>query len=73
VAHGVDDKSAEIVRSEFPTLLVPWYAPVSEGYLHVAVGRTGAKNVRVETTTVPTAAWKDGVQLSTVRFLVRWD
>jgi hypothetical protein len=71
-AREVRPGVAEFVRTGFPAVLLHWYMPVAEGYLRVALARTGAKNIRAEALAEPEAGTQHGLELATFRLKINW-
>lgn len=68
----VEGKQARIRRRDFPAPLFPWLVPVTEGYMKVAVSRTGVKNLTIHTETFPPSKELHGVALSDSQATYTW-
>ncbi len=67
------DHQADIQRPGFPAILVPWYRPVTEGYLRSALAGVGAKNLRIETYSTAEREPVSGFDAVTHHARLRWD
>jgi hypothetical protein len=59
--------SSVFVREYFPMLLLPWYAPVADGYGKIAVEKASGKNVKISFTHEPSGKHQQGVELCTCK------
>jgi hypothetical protein len=68
----VDKKIAEVERKQVPALFVDWFTTAHEAFLEVAVGRSGARDVRV--TSEPPALARDthGLAAVDLKFTITW-
>jgi hypothetical protein len=69
----VDDRVFEADRYGIPEPLVEWFSIVTSGFVPVALGLAGAKNVRVRTLGHDPDGEAHGVPLVRSRYHITWD
>jgi hypothetical protein len=69
----VDEKTFEADRYGIPEPLVEWFSIVTSGFVPVALGIAGAKNVRVRTLGHDPDGEAHGIPLIRSRYHITWD
>ena len=69
----VDDRIFEADRYGIPEPLVEWFSIVTSGFVPVALGIAGAKNVRVRTIAHDPDGEAHGVPLVRSRYQITWE
>jgi hypothetical protein len=68
----VGRKNAEVERRQVPALFVDWFIPAHETFIAIAIGRAGARDIRVTPEPPVAAGDVHGLAAVDLRFSITW-